>query len=94
MNTGVEKGLSSTYPNLSLSRRRVVNRLYRAAAAAGDVVKLVKRHLRRFSCVLIEKEAGRIVYSTADAELEMRCVARCEQRVAEGRWAEALHRCG
>jgi len=43
------------------------------AATAGDVVKLVNRHLRRADRPSVEKEAGRIAYSTADAELEIRC---------------------
>jgi len=66
-------GLHGTGKTTVARALRLLALMSAGVATAGDVVKLVKRHLRHVDHPSVEKEVGRIAYSTADAELEIRC---------------------
>ncbi len=69
-------GLHSTGKTTVARALRLLARLNAGVATAEDVVGLVKRYLRYVDRSLVGKEdkVGRIVYGTADAELEILCI--------------------
>ncbi len=82
-------GLHSTGKTMVARALRLLARLNAGAATAEDVVRLVKRYLRHVDRSLIEKEdkVGRIIYSTADAELEVLCIPNVRGAwLRIGRW--------
>ncbi len=82
-------GLHSTGKTTVARALRLLARLNAGVATAEDVVRLVKRYLRHVDRSLVGKEdkVGRIVYSTADAELEVWCIPNVRgARLGVGKW--------
>jgi hypothetical protein len=69
-------GLNDTGKTTAARALRLLARLNLGAATAEDVIRLARRQLKHMNRSLIEAErmAGRIVYRTADSELEIRCI--------------------
>jgi energy-coupling factor transporter ATP-binding protein EcfA2 len=69
-------GLNGTGKTTVTKALRLLARLNMGTATAEDVIRLTRRSLRHMNHLRAEAErvAGRIVYRTADSELEVRCV--------------------
>ncbi|MFZ8837615.1 MAG: AAA family ATPase [Pyrobaculum sp.] len=67
-------GLNGTGKTTVAKALRLLARLNLGAATAEDVIRLVKRQLKHMNRFETEGRAGRIVYRTADSELEVKCV--------------------
>jgi hypothetical protein len=66
-------GLHSTGKTTVAKALRLLALMNAGVATVGDVVTLVRRHLRYVDRPQIEEEIGRIVYNTNDVGLEVRC---------------------
>jgi hypothetical protein len=69
-------GLNDTGKTTVAKALRLLAKLNLGTATAEDVIRLARRQLKHMNRSLIETErmASRIVYRTADSELEVRCV--------------------